>query len=84
VLYQNYPNPFNPITKISFDVPEKNNVTIKIYDVIGRLIKVLLNETKDAGSYSVTFDGTNLPSGIYYYEIEAGNYTAAKKMALIK
>jgi len=83
-LYQNYPNPFNPVTKISFDIPEKNNVKIKIFDVLGKLVKVLLNETKDAGSYSVTFDGTNLPSGVYYYEIKAGNYTAAKKMALIK
>jgi aminopeptidase N len=84
MLYQNYPNPFNPVSKITFDLPEKSEVTIKVYDVIGRLIKVLLNETKDAGSYSVTFNGTNLPSGVYYYEIKAGNYTAAKKMALIK
>jgi aminopeptidase N len=83
-LYQNYPNPFNPVTKISFDIPEKNNVTVKIYDVLGRLVKVLLNETKDAGSYSVTFDGTNLPSGIYYYEIRAGSYTDTKKMVLVK
>ena len=83
-LYQNYPNPFNPVTKVNFDIPRKNIVTIKIYDVLGRLVNVLLNETKSAGSYSVTFDGTNLPSGVYYYEIKAGNYTATKKMALIK
>ena len=72
------------MTKISFDLPEKNNVTIKVYDVLGKLIKVLMNENKNAGSYSVNFDGTNLPSGVYYYDIKAGSYTETKKMALVK
>ncbi len=83
-LYQNYPNPFNPVTKISFDLPERSFVTIKIYNVLGELVKVLANETKPAGSYSLNFDGTDFPSGVYYFEIRAGSFTGTKKMVLIK
>jgi len=65
-------------------LPNDIYVSIKIYDVLGREIEVLVNEFKTAGRYSVTFDGNNLPSGIYYYKIESGNYTQVRKMILLK
>ncbi len=84
-LYQNYPNPFNPVTKIDYNIPERNTVTLKIYNVLGEVVAVPVNnETKIAGYYAIQFDATNLPSGIYYYELRAGNYTDTKKMVLIK
>jgi aminopeptidase N len=84
-LYQNYPNPFNPVTKINFDLPERNTVTLKIYNVLGEVVAVPLNnETKIAGNYSIEFNAVNLPSGVYYYELKAGNYSEVKKMVLIK
>ncbi len=83
-LHQNYPNPFNPVTKISFDIPEKSNVVLKIYNVLGELVSFPLNETKTAGKYSIEFDGRNLPSGVYYYELKAGSFTDTKKMVLVK
>jgi aminopeptidase N len=83
-LHQNFPNPFNPVTRIKFDIPKRSNVTLKIYDVLGRLIIEPVNELREAGRYNVEFDGTNLPSGVYYYKIEAGSFTDVKKMVLIK
>lgn len=84
-LGQNYPNPFNPVTSISFSLPVDGYVTIKVYNVLGEEIKVLLhNEYKTAGVYDVQFDGTNLASGIYFYEIKANNFTSRRKMLLIK
>jgi photosystem II stability/assembly factor-like uncharacterized protein len=83
-LSQNYPNPFNPITKINYALPKKSNVTIKVFDILGRLVKTLVNETKDAGYYTITFDGTGLSSGIYFYTIEAGSFRDSKKMVLVK
>ena len=88
-LYQNYPNPFNPVTSINFDLPERNIVTLKIYNILGKVVAVPVNnETKVSGKYSVEFDATNLPSGVYYYELsasgEAGDYTQTKKMVLVK
>jgi aminopeptidase N len=84
-LYQNYPNPFNPVTKINYDLPEKNTVTLKIYNVLGEVVAVPVNnESKIAGNYSIEFNAVNLPSGVYYYELRAGNYTETKKMVLIK
>lgn len=80
----NYPNPFNPVTNIKFNLPMDIFVSLKIYDVLGREIKELVNEFKAAGRYSVTFDGSNFSSGIYYYKIEAGNFSQVKKMLLIK
>ncbi len=68
-LYQNYPNPFNPVTNIKYDLPNDNFVTIKIYDLLGRELMSLVNEFKQAGSYTVTFDAANYPSGVYYYKI---------------
>ena len=88
-LYQNYPNPFNPATKIKFDVKEDGrgnmeDVKLVIYDITGREIETLLNETLQPGTYEVTFDGSNLSSGIYFYKLSTENYAAMKKMLLIK
>jgi Secretion system C-terminal sorting domain len=83
-LYQNYPNPFNPVSLIKFDIPKESNVIVKIYDLLGREVKTLVNETKQSGSYEVLFDGMNYASGVYVYRIEAGNFTDVKKMVLLK
>ncbi|MEO6694131.1 MAG: T9SS type A sorting domain-containing protein [Ignavibacteria bacterium] len=83
-LKQNYPNPFNPSTNIQYDLPIDNFVSIKVYDLIGREVMSLVNEMKEAGSYIVSFNGSNLSSGIYYYKIKAGNFEQVRKMLLIK
>lgn len=83
-LYQNYPNPFNPETKISYDVPERGFVSIKIYDIIGREVKVLVNEIQLPGQYSVFYNLSELPSGVYYYRLECNRYSETKKMVLLK
>ena len=89
-LNQNYPNPFNPMTMIKYDIPNDNFVTIKIYDILGKELLSLVNEFKQAGSYSVTFDAANYPSGVYYYKIKTGSHSGAgsfvqvRKMILIK
>ncbi len=83
-LEQNYPNPFNPITKISYSLPKSELVRIVVYDYLGREVAVLVNESKTPGTYNVDFDGTNLASGLYLYRIVAGDYTATKKMMLVK
>jgi photosystem II stability/assembly factor-like uncharacterized protein len=90
-LSQNYPNPFNPATKIIYELPASrqggrvmNYVLLKVYDVLGNEVKTLVNENKTAGSYEVEFDGSNLPSGVYYYTIKAGNFKQIRKMVLIK
>jgi Secretion system C-terminal sorting domain len=83
-LSQNYPNPFNPSTRINFTLPEMQLVNLKVYNVIGELVKEIVNEIKDAGSYSVTFDASNLPSGIYIYRLETASFSSSKKMTLLK
>ncbi|MCX6162121.1 MAG: T9SS type A sorting domain-containing protein [Ignavibacteriae bacterium] len=83
-LMQNYPNPFNSMTKINYQIPSQGFVTIKIYDVTGRLIKTLLNDIRDAGEYSVLFDAGGLSSGVYFYSFVSGNFTSVKKMMYIK
>jgi len=83
-LYQNYPNPFNPISTIKYDIPKQSEVTIKIFDIIGREVSILVNETKEPGFYTVSFDGTNYSSGVYFYRIETGSFTDVKKMVLLK
>ena len=84
ILYQNYPNPFNPQTVISYKIRARSNVVIKVNDVLGKEISTLVNEEKDAGTYEVTFNGDELPSGIYYYKIIIGNFSDTKKMILLK
>jgi len=83
-LSQNYPNPFNPSTSIRFSIPVSGQVSLKIFDVLGREVKTLLNEEKHAGTYTVSFDMRNLSSGIYFYRLQAGNFMESKKMILMK
>jgi hypothetical protein len=83
-LSQNYPNPFNPTTNLEFGISDLGFVSLKIYDLSGKEVASLVNEVKPAGYYSVKFDGSNLPSGIYFYTFKAGDYNATKKMTLIK
>ncbi|PKL83192.1 MAG: glycoside hydrolase family 5, partial [Ignavibacteriae bacterium HGW-Ignavibacteriae-3] len=83
-LGQNYPNPFNPETEISYQIPFSNNVQLKVYDIIGREIATLVDEFKPAGRYKIKFTGARLVSGMYFYQIRAGNYFNTKKMLLIK
>lgn len=83
-LYSNYPNPFNPKTLIKYDVAKNGFVKIIIYDLLGRVVKELVNNFKSAGSYNVEFDGTYLASGVYIYRIESGNFADTKKMVLLK
>lgn len=83
-LMQNYPNPFNPITKINYQITENSYVTLKVYDLLGREVRTLVNKRLHSGSYSVEFNGTNLPSGFYLYKLNAGNFTSTKKLVLLK
>ena len=83
-LNQNFPNPFNAQTTISYTLPEVAHVTLKIYDILGRQTSVMENSMKDAGSYKVTFDASNIASGVYFYRLEAGNFFDIKKMILLK
>jgi hypothetical protein len=83
-LEQNYPNPFNPETTIRFAIPQKEHVTISVYDILGNQVASVLNETKEAGSYTVGFSGSLLPSGVYIYTISAGSFSQSRKMTLMK
>jgi photosystem II stability/assembly factor-like uncharacterized protein len=83
-LAQNYPNPFNPTTTINYSIPKPSFVTIKVYDILGREIKTLLNEEKHSGNYKVDFDGNKFTSGIYFYRIRAGDFMETKKLILLK
>jgi hypothetical protein len=87
-LYQNYPNPFNPTTTIKYSIAVRANcnspVQIKIFDVLGNEIATLVNEEKPAGSYKVTWNAENYASGVYYYQLKAGEFTSTKKLLLLK
>ena len=83
-LSQNYPNPFNPTTKINFDIPKQGLVTLKIYDILGREIRTLVNDVKSAGKYSVEFNAVELASGVYFYKLTANEFTDIKRMMFIK
>ena len=83
-LFQNYPNPFNPSTYISYQLPTGIFVTIKVYDVLGKEVKTLVNEHQNVGRYSMEFNASKLPSGVYFCTINAGKYSATKKLLLIK
>lgn len=83
-LSQNFPNPFNPVTEIVFRVRQEVSVVLKVYDILGREVKTLINEKMNAGSHRISFDGKDLPSGMYLYAITMGNFHSVKKMVLIK
>ena len=83
-LYQCYPNPFNPSTTITYDLPEKTFVELKIYDTLGREVKTLVNEVKDAGRHQINLNLQNYASGTYFYQIKANNFMKAKKLTLVK
>lgn len=85
-LYQNYPNPFNPLTKIKFDVPQSNekNVKLTVSDISGRTIATLVDEKLNSGTYELTFDGSKVSSGVYFYKLQTDNYSDVKRLMLIK
>jgi len=83
-LYQNYPNPFNPATEIKFQINEPGLVSIKIYDILGKEIAALVNESKTAGTYEINWDASNFPSGVYFYVFSAGDNKQTKKMLFLK
>ena len=83
-LKQNYPNPFNPTTNLEFGISELGFVSLKVYDALGNLVAILVNEKKEAGYYSINFDGSNLASGVYFYKIEAGDFFQTKRMLPMK
>ena len=83
-LSQNYPNPFNPATVISYQLAVNSFVTVKVYDELGREVARLVNGEQSAGSHSVRWDGANFSSGVYFYELSAGNFHDVKKMMLMK
>ncbi|MHB9040065.1 MAG: T9SS type A sorting domain-containing protein, partial [Melioribacteraceae bacterium] len=83
-LEQNFPNPFNPTTMISYTIPKRVNVKLKVYDMIAQQVAELVNGFQEAGHYQVTFDGSDLPSGVYFYKLEAGKFVEVKKFILVR
>lgn len=83
-LLQNYPNPFNPNTKITFSVPEKSNIILKVFNTLGEEVAELVNENLEAGIHTQNFNASELPSGIYLYTLQTGDQLISKKMTLIK
>jgi len=83
-LFQNYPNPFNPTTMIDYTLPSQTKVRITIHSILGELISTLVDEEKSAGSYHLTFNAANLAAGVYYYRLEAGEFSSTKKLLLLK
>jgi hypothetical protein len=85
ILYQNYPNPFNPVTKISYRLGVASYVTLQVTDVLGKEVESLVNDKQNAGNYEVEFNGTDLPSGIYFYRLDVnGILSGVKRMILLK
>jgi len=88
-LFQNYPNPFNPVTAISYQIPAKagtavSYVRLSVVDMLGREVAVLVNEEQEAGRYSVTWEASSVPSGVYFYTLTTPHYRASRKMVLVK
>jgi hypothetical protein len=84
LLSQNYPNPFNPTTQIDYQLAATSNVSLKVFDILGREVTLLVNRKQTAGSHQATFNAKTLPSGIYFYRLQTGSYTETKKMLLLK
>jgi len=83
-LHHNYPNPFNPSTRITYDLPTPSRVTLEIFDLLGRHLTTMVNGTQSAGTHSILFDGSFLPSGLYFYRLQAGDFIQTQKMVLLK
>jgi hypothetical protein len=83
-LYESFPNPFNPRTTIKYELPKSSMVRLSVFDLLGREVSVLVNEKKDAGLCEVTFDGSGLASGVYFYRIEAGSFVEVRKLLLLQ
>lgn len=83
-LSQNYPNPFNPLTKISYSIPKDSFVEIKVYNMLGNEVALLVNEEQKAGIYSIVFDASDLPSGVYFYRLQTTDFTLTKKLTVLK
>ena len=83
-LSNNFPNPFNPSTKIKYSIPQASNVLIKVFDVLGNEIETLVNKEKQIGTYEIIWNAINLPSGVYFYQLQAGEFISTKKMILLK
>jgi hypothetical protein len=83
-LYQNYPNPFNPTTTISYDLPVRSRVKLTVYNILGQEVATLVDSEQEPGRYDVKFDAIGLPSGVYFYRLEAGKFVDVKKMILVK
>jgi len=84
LLVQNHPNPFNPTTTIQYQLPHRSDVQIRIYDLLGKQVETLVSETQEAGYKSVQWDATNIPSGMYFYQVRAGEHVQTRKMVLLK
>ena len=84
ILEQNYPNPFNPVTIISYQLPKTSRLTLKVYDVLGRVVATLAEGNQNAGTHEVAFDGSRLSSGVYFYRLQAGAFSDVKKLMLVK
>jgi hypothetical protein len=84
VLQQNFPNPFNPTTTIEYELPQLSIVSLRVYNILGEQLAVLVNERQDAGHKSVRWDAKNLPSGVYTYRLSAGNFSEARKLVIMK
>ncbi|MEJ2617741.1 MAG: T9SS type A sorting domain-containing protein [Ignavibacteriaceae bacterium] len=83
-MYQNYPNPFNPTTSVQYSIANRQLVTLKIFNVLGQEIETFVNEEKPAGTYELTWNAANLPSGVYFYQLRAGDFKQTKKMILLR
>jgi len=83
-LDQNYPNPFNPSTSISFTIPESGFTTLKVYNILGNEVTTLINEELTGGTFTTTFDASDLPSGVYFYTLSNNKFNETKKMMLLK
>jgi glucuronoarabinoxylan endo-1,4-beta-xylanase len=83
-LHQNYPNPFNPRTAIRYELPGSSHVTLAVYDVLGREVALLVNETQPAGAHVASFEATSLSSGVYFYRLHAGRFIDTKRLLLVR
>jgi hypothetical protein len=84
ILQQNYPNPFNPSTTIRYSIPELSKVKLTLFNLLGEEVTTFVNEEKNAGNYTVEFNASSLPSGVYFYQLRAGFFTETKKMLLLR